>query len=289
MALPVGVNLASKFSSKCDNAFKLSSYTDNWVNKEYEFDGVNKITVYTMDTTPLVDYDVSSNTNRYGGFAEITDSTNDYILQKDKAFQRTLDRLNEQDSMGAKTTGKWLAKQMNYRIVPAVYMDRFATAYAAATDADGGGTTVYSKATILDTIFTMNANCDEVSAPDAGRVLFVTPSVYKDIKSECLPILHTAEPSILHKRGLMGTIDGTPIVKVPSNLMPAGCVGLFWHKEALLAARKLTETKILDGGWVVSGNIIQGRFRFDSFALKGFDNSTGLFTKLKTFQAITSA
>lgn len=287
MALPANVTLASKFESKLDDAFKLSSYTDAFINKDYNFDGVNKITVYNLDVTPLVDYDVSNNTNRYGGFSEITDTTEDYILANDKAFQKTLDLLNEQDSVGAKKAGNWLAKQMNRVIVPAIDANRLATACTAAAGAAGGGTTAYAAATILDDLFTFNANADEVNAPDSGRVLVVDPYVYKDIKGEVIPILHTAQPGILHQRGLMGEIDGTPIVKVPTNLLPAGYRGVFWHKDALLGARKLTETRIVDGGWVVSGKIILGRVRFDSFALSGYDNIRDVHTKTATFQALT--
>jgi hypothetical protein len=286
MALPANVTLASKFESKLDDAFRLSSYTDQYVNKDYNFDGVNSITVYNLDVTPLVAYDVSNNANRYGGFSEITDTTETYTLTNDQAFQKTLDMMNEQDSAGAKKIGAWLAKQMNRVVVPEIDKNRFVTANTAARDAAGGGVLPYSAATILDDIFTMGANCDEVNAPDSGRVFFVDSLGYKDIKAEVMPILHTAEPDILHSRGLQGTIDGLPIVKVPSALLPTGVRGLFWHKDALLAARKLTETRIVDGAWVVSGKIVLGRIRHDSFALKGHDNISGIDTKMATFHAI---
>lgn len=289
MPLPTGVNLADKFSSKLDQAFKLSSYTDGYVNKDYEFDGVHTIKVYTLDTTPLVDYDVSSTTNRYGGFSEITDTVNTYTLSNDKAFQKALDKINEDDSAMTKSAGKWLAEQMNKVFVPTLDRNRFQTAFAAASGTNGGGTQTYNAATILEQIRTMNANADEVSCPDDGRVVFVTPEVLNAIKAEVTPLLNNLSDGIVRTRGLAGTLDGLPVVKVPSNLFPATVKALFWHKSALLSARKLTETRILDGLHVVSGNIIQGRFRYDSFALKGYDNQTGVYTKLATFQALVTA
>ena len=33
-------NLAIKYSSKLDQLFVHDSYTDNWINKKYDFDGV---------------------------------------------------------------------------------------------------------------------------------------------------------------------------------------------------------------------------------------------------------
>ena len=287
MPLPTGVNLADKFSSKLDDAFKLSSYTDSYINKDYDFDGVNKIKVYSLDTADLVDYDMSNNTNRYGGFSEVTDTVNEYTLSHDKAFQKTLDKANEQDSVSAKTAAKFLARQMNFRIVPLIDRDRFATAFTAAQDTDGGGTEAYSAADLLDQIRAMNAVCDEMSVPDAGRAMFIDSFGWNDVKDLLTPILNDTSDKVVRTRGLGGTVDGINIVKVPSNLLPSGCRALFWHKDALLAARKLTETKILDGSFVVSGNIIQGRVRYDSWALKGYDNSTSRYTKLGTFQALT--
>ena len=35
------VNLAVKYASQLDQQFTHASYTDNWINKKYEFDGVN--------------------------------------------------------------------------------------------------------------------------------------------------------------------------------------------------------------------------------------------------------
>ena len=37
----MAVNLALKYSSKLDQIWTHSSYTDNWINKKYSFDGVN--------------------------------------------------------------------------------------------------------------------------------------------------------------------------------------------------------------------------------------------------------
>ena len=286
--LPLNVNLADKFSSKLDQAFKLSSYTDSYVNKDYDFDGVNKIQVYTLDTAPLVDYDMSDNTNRYGGFSEITDQVNEYTLENDKAFQKTLDTLNRTDSVNAKSAASWMALQMNMVMVPTVDRERFQTAFDAASDVNGGGSETYSSTDILDQIYTMNANCDEMSVPNEGRCLFVTPFVWNDIKHAVTPLLNNGGDQIVRSRGLGGMIDGIDVVRVPSNLFPDDVKALFWHKQALLAARKLTETKILDGGWVVSGNIMQGRFRYDSWALNGYDNATDRYTKLGTFQALTA-
>lgn len=292
MAIPANVNFADKFSSKLDQAFEKNSYTDRWVNQEYDFDGVSKIKVYTLDATPLVDYDMSSTTNRYGGFSEVNDTVDEYELTKDKAFQKALDKMNVDDSAMAKSAAKFLKNQMNKVFIPELDRDRFATAVEAANDPNGGGIDTYTPASVLESIRAMNAACDEMTAPLDGRVAFVTPTVLNDLKSELTPILNNPGDAIVRSRGLAGHIDGINIVSCPSNLFPADPSGtgdikvIFWHKDALLSARKLTETKILDGAHVVSGSIIQGRFRFDSFALQGYNNITSEYEKMKTFMAL---
>jgi hypothetical protein len=63
---------------------------------------------------------------------------------------------------------------------------------------------------------------------------------------------------------------------------------LFFHQSALLGCRKLTETRIKSDSEFVSGDIVLGRFRFDSFALNGGGRLDGVDAKLATFQALTA-
>ena len=37
----MAVNLAEKYASQLDQIWTHASYTDNWINKKYDFDGVN--------------------------------------------------------------------------------------------------------------------------------------------------------------------------------------------------------------------------------------------------------
>lgn len=38
----MAVNLAQKYASQLDQIWTHASYTDNWINKKYDFDGVKK-------------------------------------------------------------------------------------------------------------------------------------------------------------------------------------------------------------------------------------------------------
>lgn len=287
----MAVNFASKFSSKLDEAFKLSSYTDAYVNKDYDFDGVNTVNVYSLDTVPLVDYTIPASSaspalvDRYGGGNEIQDTVQTFVVANDKAFKGYLDKKNRDDSSGAKTAAKWMALEVNQQFVPAVDQNVFDVAYNAAIGTGGGGTKAYTAATVLHDMRVMRANARNVSAPNAGMVFFVSTLAEVDIKDQLTPYMAQGTPTIV-TGNTIGTIDGVPVVSVPADLLPAGVMVLFWHKSAILTARKLTETRIKSDSEFVSGDVILGRFRYDTFAIKGHANRNGIDTKLATIQVL---
>lgn len=56
----MAVNYAEKFSQTIDEQLSKDSLTDKAVNKDYDFDGVNKVNVYSVETVPLNDYDINA-------------------------------------------------------------------------------------------------------------------------------------------------------------------------------------------------------------------------------------
>lgn len=50
----MAVNYAEKFSQTIDEQLSKDSLTDKAVNKDYDFDGVNKVNVYSVETVPLM-------------------------------------------------------------------------------------------------------------------------------------------------------------------------------------------------------------------------------------------
>lgn len=53
------INYASKYSDQIDERFTLGSVTEKAVNQNYEFNGVNKVFVYSADTAEVNDYEMS--------------------------------------------------------------------------------------------------------------------------------------------------------------------------------------------------------------------------------------
>ena len=263
----MAVNLAEKYSSKLDQIWTHASYTDNWINKKYDFDGVKTVKAYTVTTVAPTDYDRTSTGDRFGGNNELQDTVATYILTKDKGFKLAIDRGNYEQGERAKKAGEVMKYQMNEQIIPMIDMDRL--------DAAAAGATAVSQIVPLtsdnyeDTL-DLGVYLDEAKAPLEGRVLFVSPSFYKGIKLGIVKEVEaTGYNDRLLSKGYVGTLDGVPVVKVPTSYFPAGVKAILIHRDSLLGVRQITETRIKTDSEFVSGAILLGRFIFGSFILEG--------------------
>lgn len=263
-------NLAIKYGSKLDQLFIHDSYTDNWINKKYDFDGVATVKVYTATSVAPTDYNRSSTGDRFGGNAELQDTIATYTLTNDKAFKLAIDKGNYEQGMRAKKAGEVMRIQMNEQVIPMIDKDRLATAAAGAT-AVSQAVTMTSDA--YADVLKANEYLDECKAPLEGRVLFISPAEYNAVKEKITTtILASGYNDKLVGKGFVGELDGVPVVKVPTSYFPTGVKAIVLHRDALLGVRQVTETRIITDSEFVSGSILLGRFIFGSFILKGKKN-----------------
>lgn len=262
------INLAEKYSGKIDQAFAADSYTDKWVNNNYDFDGVKTVKVYTLTSQEPVDYDRASTGDRYGGNNEMKDIISTYTLENDKGFKIAIDKGNEKQSVTARNAGQALKVQIREQITPMIDANVFA-AVANGASAEGQEVTVADDKA-YEGVLDAGAMLDEGKVPLAGRVLFVTPTVYKGIKSEITTTTNadTYNTKLLGK-GVVGELDGVPVVKVPTSYFPDGVKGLMWHKDSVLGAKQLTEARVRTDNELISGSLLLGRYIFGAFVLKG--------------------
>lgn len=274
----MSVNLAQKYSGKLDQLFAKGSYTDAAVNQNYEFDGVRTVNVYTVTTTPLVNYNREETGDRFGGNNEIQDTVASYTLTNDKAFKLVIDRGNYEQQALAKKAGAVLRAEMDEQVIPAIDADRIAAGAAAATatsQAVQAGQDVYAD------FMKANAYLDEAKAPVSNRFAFVTPQMYVAIKSKIVSTVNAnAYNDKLLPRGFVGELDGVNIVVVPQSYFPANTKCVIWHKDALLGAKQIMKTRVITDSELVDGSVLTGRFIFGSFALNA---------KKKAIASITSS
>ena len=261
----MAVNLALKYASQLDQIWTHASYTDNWINKKYNFDGVDTVKVYTVTSVAPGDYSRTSTGDRFGGNAELQDTIATYQITNDKSFKIAIDRGNFEQGMRAKKAGEVMRIQMNEQIIPMIDMDRLAAAAAGATAVSQAVTATTDA--YQDTL-KLNEYLDEDKAPLEGRVLWVTPAEYNLIKTAITTnILASGYNDKLVGKGFVGELDGVPVVKVPTSYFPAGVKAILCHRDALLGVRQVTETRIVTDSEFVSGSILLGRFIFGSFIL----------------------
>jgi hypothetical protein len=119
----MSVTLASKYSDKVDERYKLKSLTDSAVNQDYDWAGVNAVVVYNVAVPTLNNY-TRSGTSRYGTPGELDNTPTTYTLSQDKSFTYTIDRGNWSETQYAMEAGRSLARTVDEVVVPFVDMYR---------------------------------------------------------------------------------------------------------------------------------------------------------------------
>lgn len=259
------VNLAEKYEKALDQRWVKGSYTDNWINKKYNFDGVKSINVYTVTSVAPTDYDRTDTGDRYGGMTEVQDTIATYTLTKDKSFKLAIDRGNLEEQERVKKAAEVLKLEIDEQIIPMIDKDRIATACAGAAAVDQ---VITASADAYEDTLDANVLLDEDQAPVQGRALFVTPDFYKGIKLSIEKEINASDYNDkLVGRGFVGTLDGIPVIKVPTSYFPAGYKAVLIHRDALLGARKINEARVKNDSEFISGALLLGRYIFGSFVL----------------------
>jgi N4-gp56 family major capsid protein len=268
----MAVNLASKYSSKVDERFKLSSFTESVINQNYDWDGVNSVTVYSVSTAPMGNYTTTGN-SRYGTAAELDNTTQTMVLSRDRSFTFTIDRKNNQDTQMVMEAGKALARQIDEVITPEIDVYRLAAMSAAGIAAGNTATAAITSANAYSNFLDAGAALDEDKVPAAGRVAFVTPTFYNFIKLDPTFTKATEIAQNMLIKGQVGEIDGVKIVKVPSTYLPANTAFLITHQIATVAPKKLQDYKTHDNPPGINGWLVEGRLRYDAFVLNNKANA----------------
>jgi N4-gp56 family major capsid protein len=268
----MAVNLASKYSSAVDERFKLKSLTDAAVNNNYDWAGVNAVTVYSIPTVAMGDYSMTG-TTRYGTAAELGNVTQTMTLTRDRSFTFVIDKKNQQDTMNVMEAGKALARQIDEVIVPEIDTYRLAAMSAAGIAAGNTATAAVTASNAYSVLLNGGVALDEDKVPQGGRVAFVTPAYYSLLKLDNTFIKSSEIAQNMLINGQVGEVDGVKIVKVPSIYLPANTAFIMTNSIATVAPKKLQDYKIHDNPPGINGNLIEGRIRYDAFLLNNKANA----------------
>jgi sulfur transfer complex TusBCD TusB component (DsrH family) len=273
----MAVNLASKYSAEVAERFSKASLTENFISKDFNFNGVRGITVYSVDTAPLGDY-TRSGTNRYGTPGSLSDTTQELVMTQDKAFTYIIDKGDDNEQMNVKGAAKSLKREIDEVISP--YLDQYRLKTWAEKAGKIAGIAAATKDTIVDAIMQLTTALDDALVPETGRTLFISSSNYRLLKQspEFISQDKLSEDVLAH--GVVGSIDGMKVVKVPTSLMPQYVRWLAVHQSAVLGAAKLQDYKIHTDPPGINGNLVEGRLLHDAFVLAA--KSNGVYAAVET-------
>ena len=254
----MAINLTEKFTEHVDEMFTTESKKALVTNRDYNWTGAHTIKVHKVNTVGMNDYDRSGtgeNSSRYGALGSVENTLEEFTLRKDRSFTFAIDKLDKDETGGVLSGASALARQQREIIIPEV------DAYTYGVMCAGAGTKVtdvtLSNENIYDEIIKGTEALDDAEVPDVGRVLTVTPGVYRMMK-KCPDIALDCDISAEQKlSGVIALLDGMEVVKIPKNRMPEKFGFMIAHPVATVAPTKLEEYKVHQDPPGISGELVE--------------------------------
>lgn len=262
----MAVNYAEKYAPIIDEELSKESLTDKATNKDYDFDGVNKVNVYSIATVPLNNYDMNATTNRYGTPIELGNDVQTLVLEQDKSFTFSIDRRNATDTMMAMSAAKALAREIKEVVVPTIDKYRIQK-FTEGVHSDHVKEEILTNENAYSAFLDGSMVLFDAKVPTNGRIAFVTPTFYKMIKLDKNFVSSGDKGQELAINGAVGKIDNTTIIVAPTDYFVAGTNFIICHPMAMTAPIKLADYKQHENPQGINGWLIEGRIYFDAFIL----------------------
>ena len=259
------INLADKYSKKVAERFSISSITDAYAGKDYDFSGVKSIKVYTVDVVEMNDY-TRSGTDRFGALAELGDTVQELTMTRDRSFTYSIDKGNSAQQFNVKAATRSLKRQIDEVVTPELDKYRL-NAWCAGAGLSGVHASL-TKSNILEAVMTGGMEMSNALVPKKNRVLLVRESVYMHCKlaDQVVGVDRMGEKAV--KDGSVGILDGMKVVPVPDSYFPEGVNFLIKYKSATVDPVQLKTYRVLTEQRGIDGDVVEGRIIYDSFVLE---------------------
>ncbi len=291
------IHLAEKYSSKVAERFKMKSLATGFTNRDYDWDGVKTIKIYSIPTVPLYNYNRNGKVyqvgdsstypptgndgiSRYGALNDLQDSIQTATITQDKSFTFIIDKGDKMDSMNVRDAGKALRREIDEVIVPTQDKYTFSVIESAAVANSMTGSGSLTKGNVYENFLKGQTALDNKLVPAGGRVAAVNASTLALLKQDDAFVKASEIGQKMLINGQVGEIDGVKIVKVPDNYLPAGCAFIITHPSVTTKAEKLADYKIHTNPPFISGNLVEGRVYYDAFVLDA--KKDGIYAHLGT-------
>ena len=180
----MAINLTTKVVPYTDEVFAKESKKSLLTNSDFDWTGAHTIKVYKISTVGMNDYNRpgadDNNWSRYGAVAGLDATTEEMTLKKDRSFTFAIDKLDEDETLQQLAAATALARQQREIVVPEV--DKYTYGVMCANAGHKPEAVALTKENIYSEILKASEALDNAEAPEAGRVLLVTPAVYALMK-----------------------------------------------------------------------------------------------------------
>lgn len=260
----MAINLGEKYAPLVDERFKHASFTDIAAGTEFDWDGVNAIKIWSVDSVAINDYNRTASGNRFGTPAELGDTVQTMALTQDKAFSFIIDKGNATEQFNIKKANVRTKAVVDEQFTPMVDQYRLA-AWAAGAGLGDWGQAAPTKSNIVEKIMLGNAQMSNKLVPMANRTIIIGNTLYVAAKLSD-QIQHSESMATkAYGQGIVGSLDGVPVVAVPDVYLPEGVQFMIKYKQATADPIKLKSMKVHKDPPGIDGDLCEGRWRYDAF------------------------
>lgn len=271
----MAIQLAEKYEQYVDEVMTTASKVSLLAGATFDFTGANTIKLYKIGTAPMQDYGRNSvkegNWSHYGKISTLEATTESMKLTKDRSFTFEIDKLDSDETAQNLQAATALNRQIREVVIPEVDTYTYNEIVKAA------GLKPAAAALTVDNIYEELAKgseaLDDAEAPEDGRYILVTPVTLRLMKLNKYLAFNEDVGAELRTKGVVGTLDGAQIIKVPSSRLPEGFGFLYGHPIAACAPTKLADYRIHEDPPGLSGSLVEGRINYDAFVLENKANA----------------
>lgn len=261
----MAINLATKYSDKIAEKFTKGSFVAGLANTDYDFNGVDSITIYTPVTVDLENY-TREGTSRFGTVTEMQDFVQTLPLTQDVSFTVSIDRGNYDEQMMVKKAGRMMSLQLNEKAIPKAdkyVIEKWVTGAGKIEELSAAPTSE----TIVSKILSGLKDLDNALVPDTDRAILIGATYYNLLR---LSDEFTGVDSLAKKtleKGVVGYVADAKVIKVPDSYLPEKVYFLIVNKNSVLYPQKPKTVRILDNVMGIDGSVLEYRARYDAFVI----------------------
>lgn len=274
----MSIELVTKYSEKVDETFSAESKTSLLTNNDYDWTGAHTVKVYKISTVELNDYQRNndgslenqvSSISRYGVLKDLSATTEEMLLKKDRSFIFNVDKMDRDETGGALSSEGALAREIREVVIPEI--DKYVYDVIVNNAGHKATATTLNDSNIYQAILKGSSVLDDDEVPDTERVLTVNSTIYSLLK-QAKQFDSTDVGAEMRMKGIVGVIDGMNVIKVPSSRLPSNFGFMITHPSATVAPIKLEDYSIHEDTPLASGDIVTGRIVYDAFVLDNKKN-----------------